>query len=74
MNNFRGTCTRCGLAHSDINHTCTEDNIYLIETDWMVNRHRDQLELGIETSLTDAEYIQLLSDRQSARNRIAPQV
>ena len=70
METFRGVCTRCGLSHSDINHTCTEDNIYLIETDWMVTRHRDQLELGIETSLTEAEYHQLLSDRQAARTRI----
>lgn len=33
MNNFRGICTRCGVAHSDQNHTCTDDQIRLLEID-----------------------------------------
>ena len=43
---------------------------FLSETDWMVIRHRDQLDLGQSTSLTDQEYQQLLSERQSARNQV----
>jgi hypothetical protein len=43
---------------------------FLIDTDWKILRHRDQLELGIPTSLTNEEFIQLLQDRQTARDLI----
>ena len=43
---------------------------FLNETDWKVIRHRDQLDLGIETSLTNNEFIELLRQRQEARNRV----
>jgi hypothetical protein len=33
MENFRGICTKCGIAHSDVNHACTDDQIRLIEID-----------------------------------------
>ena len=33
MENFRGICTRCGIAHSDVNHACTDDQIRLLEID-----------------------------------------
>lgn len=33
MENFRGVCTRCGIAHSDQNHSCTDDQIRLLEID-----------------------------------------
>ena len=33
MENFRGVCTRCGIAHSDPNHACTDDQIRLMEID-----------------------------------------
>jgi hypothetical protein len=33
MDNFRGVCTRCGIAHSDANHSCTDDQIRLLEID-----------------------------------------
>lgn len=29
----RGLCTRCGIAHSDQNHVCTDDQIRLLEID-----------------------------------------
>jgi hypothetical protein len=31
--NFRGLCTRCGIAHSDPKHTCTDAEIRLLEID-----------------------------------------
>ena len=40
----------------------------LDKTDWKVTRHRDQLALGIETSLSDEEYQTLLTNRQTWRN------
>lgn len=43
---------------------------YLINTDWKVIRHRDQLALGIPTTLCQAEYEDLLEKRQNARNKI----
>jgi len=43
---------------------------FLNETDWMVIRHRDQLALGIPTSLTEEEFRKLLEDRQQARDRV----
>lgn len=44
--------------------------LYLDETDWKVIRHRDQLALGIQTSLTDEEYNAILAERQSKRDLI----
>ncbi len=48
----------------------TEARIFLNETDWKVIRHRDQLDLGIETSLTEQEFQELLSLRQEAREKV----
>lgn len=39
---------------------------YLAETDWMVMRHIREKALGVETSLTDEEYIQLEQKRAEA--------
>lgn len=33
MENTRGICTRCGIAHADTNHICTDDQIRLLEID-----------------------------------------
>lgn len=33
MEDFRGICTRCGVTHSDPNHSCTDDQIRLLEID-----------------------------------------
>jgi hypothetical protein len=43
---------------------------FLSGSDWKVLRHRDQLELGVPTSLSEAEYAQLLADRQAAREAV----
>lgn len=43
---------------------------FLDDTDWKVTRHRDQLALGIETSLTNEEYLNLLTQRQEARDLV----
>jgi len=42
----------------------------LANTDWMVIRHRDQIEMGVETSLTTEEFVELLNQRQIARDSI----
>jgi hypothetical protein len=39
----------------------------LTATDYKVIRHRDQLELGVETTLTDLEYDALLKQRNDLR-------
>ena len=43
---------------------------YLTDTDWLVIRHRDQLALGQETSLTNEQYLDLLAKRQAAREKV----
>lgn len=43
---------------------------FLTDTDWQVIRHRDQLALGVETSITTEEFQQLLEERQQARERV----
>ncbi len=40
----------------------------LKETDWYMMRHRDQVELGVPTSLSDEQYKALLQLRQDARD------
>ncbi len=58
---------------AEINQVVTTTNTalnFLNDTDWKVTRHRDQQAQGIETSLTEEEYQQLLVDRQSARDSV----
>ena len=43
---------------------------YLTDTDWLVIRHRDQLDLRQETSLTNEQYLDLLAKRQVARESV----
>jgi hypothetical protein len=38
MENFRGVCTSCGIAHSDQNHQCNADKARLVEIDREVIR------------------------------------
>lgn len=47
-----------------------EARAYLEATDWKIIRHRDQLELEIETSLSSQEYMDLLQLRQEKRDTI----
>ena len=58
---------------AEINQVVTTTNTalnFLNDTDWKVTRHRDQQTQGIETSLTEEEYQQLLVDRQNARDSV----
>ena len=48
----------------------TESQQFLIDTDWQVIRHRDQLALGVETSLSEEKYLDLLQNRQNAREKV----
>jgi len=43
---------------------------FLADTDWKITRHKEQVEMNIETSMTDQEYITLLQERQSVRDLI----
>ena len=56
------------LIQVDINE---KSRNYLNQTDWLVIRHRDQKELGIETSISDEEYTSILLERQSNRNLVS---
>lgn len=40
---------------------------FLKDTDWKILRHKEQQELGIETSLSEEEYINLIIERQERR-------
>lgn len=48
----------------------TEALLFLSESDWQVVRHRDQLDSGTETSLTQVEYENILILRQQARESV----
>ena len=43
---------------------------FLKDTDWVVMRHRDQLDAGMQTSMTQNEYLELLQIRQHKRDEI----
>jgi hypothetical protein len=42
----------------------------LADTDWKVLRHRDQIDAGVSTSLSQAEFDALLAERQTARDSV----
>jgi hypothetical protein len=44
-----------------------ENQAFLDSTDWICTRHRDQVELGVKTTLTNEEFLELLQKRQEAR-------
>lgn len=50
--------------------TNTEARNYLNDTDWLVMRHRDQVDSNQETSLSQDQYLDLLAKRQAARNKV----
>jgi len=43
-------------------------SLFLASTDWLMQRHRDQVESNHSTSLTEEEYTELLSYRQYLRD------
>nr|DAU52979.1 MAG TPA: hypothetical protein [Caudoviricetes sp.] len=53
-----------------INITTNDALNFLNDTDWKVVRHRDQIAMGKDTSLSDEEYTQLLEQRQLARDSV----
>jgi hypothetical protein len=55
------------LKRKLINRVRSEVSILLTANDYKVIRHRDQLELGAETTLTDLEYDALLKQRNDFR-------
>lgn len=65
-----GLCTACGKQVTG-EHACNDDYVLLGTTDWKVLRHLDQLNAGIDTSLTAVEFQALLAERQAARARIS---
>jgi hypothetical protein len=71
-----GICTTCGYITKKINeleeekHTCDENFVKLGTTDWQVTRYKEQVEAGVPTTMTKAEYDKLLQDRQTARDSI----
>ncbi len=58
------------LAQKTRDQSNAVEREFLNSTDWKVLRHLRQKALGIPTSLTDAEYIELEQQRQAAAARI----
>lgn len=50
---------------SKINKEEAQD--FLNNTDWKITRHKEQQDLGIETSLSEDEYLELITQRQEKR-------
>lgn len=58
-------------AEKELQEQTTKEAMeFLDSTDWKVLRHQDQLNLGIETSLSEDEYLELLEKRQEARGLV----
>ena len=73
MNNYtfiNGKYVKKTKAIENLLNTNDEAKHYLNDTDWLVIRHRDQLALGQTTSLTNEQYLDLLTKRQAARERV----
>lgn len=43
---------------------------FLNETDWQIIRHKEEQDLGLETSLSDEGYQELITKRQEARRKV----
>lgn len=43
---------------------------FLKDTDWVVTRHRDQLDMGMKPSMSHHEFMELLQIRQRKREEI----
>lgn len=66
-----------GITEKDINLSEIKNNYIdrvkliargaLDDTDWKVLRHLDEVELGVETSFNNSEYMSLLNNRRSVR-------
>jgi len=63
----RGTAALAQQAQSQLNHDLAK---FLQQTDWQVLRHIRQKALGVPTSLSEAEYL----DLELSRNQAAAQI
>lgn len=73
MNNFvfiNGKYVKRTKAVEKILNTNKDAENYLSDTDWLVIRHRDQLALKQQTTLTENQYFDLLLKRQEAREKV----
>lgn len=73
MNNYvfiNGQYVKKTKAIENLLNTNDEAKRYLNDTDWLVIRHRDQIDLGQTTSLTNEQYLDLLAKRQAAREKV----
>ena len=73
MNNYtfiNGKYVKKTKVIENLLNTNDEAKHYLNDTDWLVIRHRDQLALGQTTSLTNEQYLDILTKRQAARERV----
>lgn len=58
------------VPNKEIERLNAVEREFLNSTDWKVLRHIRQKALGIPTSLTEEQYIELEQQRQAAANRI----
>lgn len=70
LNQVQAIINNYVLLTPEQEETNRESLSFLSGSDWKVLRHQDQLLLGIATSLTQDEFMQLLQDRQTARDAI----
>jgi hypothetical protein len=43
---------------------------FLNSTDWQIIRHKEEQDLGLETSLSDEEYLELITKRNKMRGKV----
>ncbi|TDF41889.1 hypothetical protein EYS14_03335 [Alteromonadaceae bacterium M269] len=56
-------------SSADATRRCLQ---FLEDTDWQILRHREQVEMNEETSLTPEQYQTLLTERKKARDKVDP--
>ncbi|HEX7906750.1 MAG TPA: phage tail assembly chaperone [Paraburkholderia sp.] len=56
------------LAASRADDARAQRDLLVSQCDWVVNRHRDQIDAGVTTSLTSTQYQAWLTYRQSLRD------
>lgn len=67
---LNGNYVKKTKAIEDLLKTNEDAENYLTNTDWLVVRHRDQIDLKQKTSLTQEQYLDLLAKRQNAREMV----
>jgi phage anti-repressor protein len=59
-----------GVKNKSQEQINSEARKFLKDTDWLVIRHQDQINAGVETSLSQEQYNNLFQQRDLARNII----